>query len=78
MTRKRANLSEQLRAAVDASDRTHYRIALDAEVDHASLSRFMHGSGLSSDGIDKLAETLGLELKPKRPTKKRTPTRKGR
>ncbi len=65
MAIKRHNVSDTLRTAVDASDRTRYRIALDAKVDHASLSRFMHGGGLSADSIDKLAEALGLELKPK-------------
>jgi len=78
MVRKRKNLSGQLRAAVDASDKTRYRLALDAEIDHSSMSRFMHGkAGLSMEAIDRLADALGLELQPKRPARKRR-AKKGR
>jgi transcriptional regulator with XRE-family HTH domain len=65
-------LSEQLRAAIDASEMTRYRIALEAEIDHATLSRFMNGKGgLSVDSMDRLGECLGLELVAKRRPKGR-------
>jgi len=78
MARKRPKkLSDQLRAAIDASEMTRYRIALEAEIDHATLSRFMSGKGgLSVDGMDRLAETLGLELTERRAATR--PTKKGR
>ena len=71
MARTRNKVSETLRAAVNAADRTRYRICQDAQIDQASLSRFMNGAGLSLDAIDRLAETLGLELTAKRPAPKR-------
>jgi len=73
MARKQPKkLSDQLRAAIDASEMTRYRIALEAEIDHATLSRFMNGKGgLSVDSMDRLADTLGLELVAKRPAKRR-------
>ena len=71
MARKLNNVSNTLRAAVNASDRTRYRICKDADIDQATLSRFMHRkSGLSMEAIDRLAETLGLELQPKQPARK--------
>ncbi len=75
MARKQPKkLSDQLRAAIDASEMTRYRIALEAEIDHATLSRFMNGKGgLSVDSMDRLAETLGLELVARRPAKKDRP-----
>jgi len=77
MARKLNKVSDILRAAVDASDRTRYRICKDADIDQATLSRFMHRkSGLSMEAIDRLVETLGLELKPKQPASKRA--KKGR
>ena len=75
MTRKRPKkMSDQLRMAVDASEMTRYRIALEADLDHATLSRFMNGKGgLSVDSMDRLVEVLGLDL-----VAKRRPTKKGR
>ena len=66
MARKRDKVSDVLRAAVNAADRTRYRICQDAEIDQATMSRFMNGAGLSLDVVDRLAETLGLELVAKR------------
>lgn len=62
MTRKPTKLTDQLRQAIDAADRSRYRIALDAGIDHATMSRFMNGAGLSMEALDAIAETLGLEL----------------
>jgi transcriptional regulator with XRE-family HTH domain len=72
MTRKRNKVSETLRAAVDAADRTRYRICKDAGIDQATMSRFMNGAGLSLEVVDRLAEALGLELVARRPAKRRT------
>jgi len=75
MANKRTNkLSDQMRAAINASELTRYRIAVDAELDHGTLSRFMScKGGLSIDVLDRLGDVLGLEL-----VKRRRPKRKGR
>ena len=73
MTRKHRKVSEQLRAAIKASDRSRYRLALEAEIDQSSLSRFMnYKTGLSMEAMDRLAEVLELELVARqKATKKR-------
>ena len=69
MTRKKL-LAEQLRAAVKASDKTRYRLSLETGIDQGTLSRFVHRkAGLTLDTAGRLANALGLELKPRRPTK---------
>ena len=63
MARERTKLSDQLRRAIDASDKSRYRISKETGIAQETLSRFMSGKGgLSIDGIDKLAECLGLRL----------------
>ena len=60
-------ISRQLRAAINASDATLYRIAKNAVVDWGTLQRFLDGSrpNIRIDTIDRLCEELGLELRPK-------------
>jgi transcriptional regulator with XRE-family HTH domain len=66
------SVTEQLREAMDKSGRSRYALAKATGIDGATLHRFYYGQGnLSAEGIDRLAETLGLELKPKRPARKR-------
>jgi plasmid maintenance system antidote protein VapI len=56
-------LSDQLRAAVDNSGLSRYRICRDIEVPQSSMSRFMAGkSGLSLEVLDRLGELLGLTI----------------
>jgi plasmid maintenance system antidote protein VapI len=56
-------LSDQLRAAVDASDMSRYAIAKAIGLDQSVLSRFMAGkSGLAIDTIDRLGGLLGLRI----------------
>lgn len=63
MTRKRITLSAQLRRLIDASGKSRYQIAAETGIDEATLSRFMHGKGgLSMDGLDRIADCLGLNL----------------
>ena len=77
MAPKRTKLTDQLRQAIDAADRTRYRLALDAGIDHATMSRFMNGKGgFSMEVLDAIADTLGLELVVKRPAKRQA--KKGR
>lgn len=61
--KQKKKLSDQLRAAIDASDMTRYRIAVKAGIGHATLSRFMNGkAGLSVESMDRLGEILDLAI----------------
>ena len=56
-------VSETLRAAIRESDETMLAIATAAEIDRASMSRFMSGQrGLRLDAVDRLCKQLGLRL----------------
>jgi DNA-binding Xre family transcriptional regulator len=61
-------ISKQLRAALKTRDVTLYRIAKDAEIDWGTLDRFISGErpNIRIDTVDKLCESLGLELTPKK------------
>lgn len=55
--------SDQIRAAVEASGLSRYRIAKEIEVGEATMSRFMSNKGgLSMASLDRLAELLGLAV----------------
>ncbi len=61
--KKRKPLSAQLRLLVDDSELSRYRIAIESDIDHSQLSRFMAGTGrLTTDSMDRIGETLKLEL----------------
>ena len=64
----RANtISEQLKKAILASDKSRYRIWKETGVSQASLCKFINGTtGLTLENVDTIAECLGLELKAKR------------
>jgi len=63
-------LAESLRAAIQADDRTPYRLAKESGVSAAMLSRFIRGErDLTLTTAGKLCAVLGLKLPP---------TRKGR
>ena len=65
-------VTERLRRAIETSPKSRYQLSKETGIDPAVLHRFFYGqSGLSGDSIDKLAEALGLELKAKRPARKR-------
>jgi transcriptional regulator with XRE-family HTH domain len=59
-------ISDQLRRAIVTSGESRYSIAQATGVNQSTLSRFIHGGGLSSENLDLIAEHLGLELRPKR------------
>lgn len=64
--------SDQIRAAIAASDITRYRICKKIGLPESSMSRFMAGrAGLSLETIDKLAELLGLSVLVRRRRRKR-------
>lgn len=59
-------ITEQIREALRNSSVTRYRISKDLGVSQAQLSKFVHGKmGLSLDVLDRLADYLGLEIRPK-------------
>lgn len=52
-----------LKAAIEESGLTRYKIAQDTGIEQASLCRFVQGeTSLRLDKADALAEYLGLEL----------------
>jgi plasmid maintenance system antidote protein VapI len=57
------SLSEQLRAAIANSGKTHYRLAKDSGVAPHVIDRFVSGErSLNLATADKLAAVLGLAL----------------
>ncbi len=63
MAKKRAKVTDQLRTAIRTSDKTMGQIARESGIDIATISRFLHGKGgLSMDGLDSIADCLGLNL----------------
>lgn len=52
-----------IRKAMQASDKTRYRLWKETGIDQAHLSRLLAGEvGLSVDNLERLAEALGLEI----------------
>jgi hypothetical protein len=63
MVRKRLTLSDELRGAVDACERSRYRLCKDLGIAESTLSRFMSGErGLTLKCLDRLAALLDLHL----------------
>ena len=61
--RRRVTLSDQVRAAVDASGLSRYRICKETGLSQAAMSRFMSGQGgLSMKALDRLADLLDLNI----------------
>lgn len=57
-------ITKALRQAIEDSGKTPYRIATDAGISPAMLSRFLAGKrDLRLATVDKLATMLGLELR---------------
>ncbi len=73
---KKQPFSEQLRQAIERSDKTRYRISLETDIAQSILSRFVNqGAGLSMESVDRLVECLDLKIVPRKQSK---PTKKGR
>ena len=63
MAKKPTKLSDQLRRAIETADKSRYALWQETGIAQATLCRFMQGKGgLSIEGLDLLAEALGLEL----------------
>ena len=64
MARSETKLTDQLRLALKASDKSMGQIARESGIDIATISRFMHEKGgLSMDGLDHIAHVLRLRLR---------------
>jgi transcriptional regulator with XRE-family HTH domain len=71
MKAKRTKLTDQLRQAIEGGPKSRYQIAKETGIDNATLCRFVQGKGgLSMDGLDLIAECLGLNLTTERPAPK--------
>ena len=68
------SVSEQLKAAIEKAEKkgeTRYKIAQESRVDYTVLVRFLDkGTDFKLRTVDRLCEYLGLELKPKPPSRK--------
>ena len=74
-SKSKPTMTEVLKAAIEQSGLTRYRIAKDTGLTEATLCRFMQGeTSIRLDRADVLAEYLGLRLatdpgaKPPQPT----------
>jgi transcriptional regulator with XRE-family HTH domain len=63
------SFSDQIRAAIRKSGLSRYRLAREAGVDQASLSRFLAGAGVTTTTLDAIAGVLRLEVTMKGPRK---------
>ena len=69
---------DQIRAAIEASDATRYRIAKDVGIPQPQLSRLMAGqSGLSLESLERLCKYLDLEIVIRPKAKKSRGKKKG-
>lgn len=57
-------VSEQLREIINSSIYHHAEIERETGVSRSSVGRFVEGSRLYSDSIDKLCSFFKLELRP--------------
>ncbi len=60
-----ASLSESLRTALTNCGRSRYRVSIETGISQAALCRFAQGEPMRGPNLDRLAEALGLELRPK-------------
>jgi hypothetical protein len=61
-----ATVCDQLRAAIEASGKTHYRIGKDAGVKPELVARFVRRErDIRGETFAKIAAALGLELRKK-------------
>ena len=55
--------SDQLRDAIEQSEKTRYRICIETGILQSTMSRFMRiECGLGVDAIDKVCECIGARL----------------
>jgi transcriptional regulator with XRE-family HTH domain len=63
MSRKPQTLTDQIRRAVDADDRSRYALCKATGIDKSVMSRFMADKGfLSKESLNRLAAVLGIQI----------------
>ena len=67
--KRQRTMSEHIRQLVDDSGMTRYAISMKTGIDQGTLSRFMAGSGLSLDNLDKLADLFGWVIAVRKKSK---------
>jgi len=61
--RRKKPISDQLRDAIRNATVSRYRLAAESGIDESTISRFLNGKGgLSIEGLDRIADCLGLRL----------------
>jgi transcriptional regulator with XRE-family HTH domain len=54
---------DEIRKAIEVSDKTRYRLWQETGIKQSQLSRLMSGQGgVSVENLERLAEALGLEI----------------
>ena len=75
MSNNKPTVSEVLRAAVEQSGLTRYRVAKESRISESNLRRFLNGEmSIRLVCADRLAAYLGLRLVPDPDAKPPTPT----
>ncbi len=65
------SIIEQLKDAIENSGLSHYALSCASGIRQSTLSRFMSGErGLSFESAARLADALGLELRPRKSRRK--------
>ena len=58
-----SKILDEIRRAIEASDKTRYRLSKETSIPQSQLSRLMTGEkGLSFEALERLAEALGIEI----------------
>jgi len=58
-------LTDAIRETLRAKGLSVRRISLDTDITRATIASFLDGSSVNSNTLDRLAEYLGLEVRPK-------------
>ena len=68
---------DQIREAIEANEKSRYRMAKETGIGEAHLCQFMAGTkGLSVEALEKLADCLGLEITTRPIRRKKKTSRK--
>jgi len=73
MIQSMSKILDEIRKAIETSDKTRYWLSKKSLIPQSQLSRLMTGEkGLSFDALERLADALGVEIivRPKRTPKK--------
>ena len=63
MMRIMSKILDEIRKAIEASDKTRYWLSKACSIPQSQLSRLMTGEkGLSLDALERLADALGVEI----------------